>query len=292
MSNPINKSYDLEEMLKFHFQKPEPSPEFVRALEMQLKGEEPNAATGNFGKIFEKGGIRRAFAPVALALVLAITVALVGPQDVLAQVQAWIGYVPGVGFVDINTARTLGEPLMQSREDITLTIKQVLANADDTFVVISMDHFPTYEEIQARLGPLTEENRYEWIARSQALWETPARLILDDGSVLESWNFSGSYWDGYYSFPVLPEGVLAARLEIDRIPGIPIGMAPGNWRYSLELQYASDPQELDLPEARLVGVSSDSLHGVSLRVLDVVYAPTEISVQVQLDAIPDGWQPT
>ena len=40
MSKQTNKSYDLEEALKVHFQSPEPSLEFVRSLEMQLKGVE------------------------------------------------------------------------------------------------------------------------------------------------------------------------------------------------------------------------------------------------------------
>jgi hypothetical protein len=272
MSKQTNKSYDLEEALKVHFQSPEPSPEFVRSLEMQLKGVEQVKEAGFITRIFGTRRIRRALAPIALALAMTI--------------------VPGVGFVDVNTARILGEPLQQTKDDVTLTVKQVLANADDTFVVISMDIFPTYEEIQATLGPLTEENRFEWIDRSMALWDTQARLILDDGSVLESWNFSGSYWDGYFSFPALPEGTLTLELEIDRIPGIPVGMAPGNWRFAVELLYAADPQELDLPETTAVEVTSEILHGVSLQVLDVVYAPSEISIRVQFEDIPVGWQST
>lgn len=292
MSKQTNKSKNLEETLRVHYQSPSPSPDFVRSLEIRLKGVEDIEETSFFGRIVKNRRSRRAMAPVALALIMVIVVAIIGPQEVLAQVQGWIGYVPGVGFVDVDTARILNEPLTQVQDDVTLTVKQVLANGGETFVVISMDNFPAYEDIEARLGPLTEQNRFEWIARSQALWNAPARLILDDGSVLESWNFSGSYWDGYFSFPVLPEDKLALTLEIDRIPGIPADLAPGNWTFTFELMYARDPQELDLPEATPVGVSSEILHGVSLRVLDVVYAPSEISIRSQLTNTPAGWKPT
>ena len=297
MSKSNNKTRDIEMVLETYYQLPDPSPNFLNALEVQLKeasqgrrGTAPKTAPESlFDRIFGKRWPRRAFVPAMIALTLVFAVVLIGPQQVLAQVQSWLGYVPGYGFVDLDSARALGQPVSQTKDGVTVTVKQVLSNQDGTFVVLSADGLPPEEEILLDLRPAAGENHEEWLARNNELWETDARLIMPDGSVLDQQYFQGAPWDGFFTYATLPKDVLEVTLEFSHIPGIAAGKAPEGWRFELALEYTNAPQTLALPEARWVDQVSESIHGIALRILDVVYAGTEVSVRVQLENLPEGW---
>ncbi|HSM57399.1 MAG TPA: hypothetical protein VK879_14710 [Candidatus Sulfomarinibacteraceae bacterium] len=51
-----------------------------------------------------------AVAPLLVAALLLASVLLIGPQRAWAGLQAWLGYVPGVGFVDLEESRLLAQP--------------------------------------------------------------------------------------------------------------------------------------------------------------------------------------
>jgi hypothetical protein len=95
MSKRNEGTRDIEKVLEAFYQTPDPSSNFLNALEMQLKetsqgrqGAVPEATPENLlDRILGKRRPRWAFAPAIIALMLVVAVVLIGPQQVLAQVQ-------------------------------------------------------------------------------------------------------------------------------------------------------------------------------------------------------------
>jgi hypothetical protein len=238
--------------------------------------------------------------------VLVIFVAVVGPQKVLAQMQALIGYVPGVGFVDVNDTRVLLAPVSQTQGDVTVTVKQVMAGPEETYLVFGVDGLGAPEELLAGFWPPDpDEDIQAWQERYNTLWQTDGRLNLQDGTEVSNLNIQGAPWDGFYTFPTLPPDVLSVKFEVTRLPGVPADKAPQGWSFDLELDYAANPPatpeagESDyatspynvlLPEAVPVDISSEAFAGITVRVVEVVYAETETSIRLNVEGIPLDWR--
>ena len=74
---------------------------------------------------------------------LLVSTLLIGPQRVVAAMRSLIGYLPGVGIVDQNEPiRVLAEPVSLTRDGVTVTVKQVVADSVRTFVAYQIDGIP------------------------------------------------------------------------------------------------------------------------------------------------------
>ncbi len=82
-----------------------------------------------------------------LLLALAVAFLAVGPQRVWADLQRLLGYVPGVGFVNLEETRVLTAPVTVTRDGVTLRVEEVLAAPDGTTVVISSEGLPPEDEV-------------------------------------------------------------------------------------------------------------------------------------------------
>jgi hypothetical protein len=139
------------------------------------------------------------------------------------------------------------------------------------------------------MQPLPEEDLQTRVARIQGLYETDARLILPDGTVISDLSYGGGYWDGFFVFEELPANVLEATFEIGRLAGVPNGWLPEGWSFDLSFEYVDKPVNLVFPEPKIVDAVSAMGHGMRARVRDVVYAETEISIRVDFDGLYDDW---
>lgn len=171
------------------------------------------------------------FAPVLLVVVLVMSI---GPQKVLAQVQSWLGFVPGIGIVDTSSPfRVLAEPVTQTKDEVTITINEAFVSTDKVMI-----NFNT-----ANLSDATRPAKYTDPECNQQ-----AYLLLPDGSRLEG---------ATAGFQPLPDGTRAEELGFrDGLPanineaslvmpcllGTAPGKAPENWLFVLTFKPA--PEEL------------------------------------------------
>ena len=307
MSNQkFNKQKDIERSLEEIYQSPQPSNEFMNNLENRLMQTHKEIQPKRANYFQKRPAFRWATVPAVILAVLIIFVAVVGPQKVLAEMQALIGYVPGVGFVDVNDTRVLIAPVSQTQDDVTVTVKQVMVGPEETYLVLGVEGLGTPEEFLAGYWPPDpDEDIQAWQERYLALWQTDGRLILPDGTEVSNLNIQGAPWDGFYTFPSLPPDVLSAKFEVTRLPGVPADKAPLGWSFELKLDfvanppampeagesdYASNPYNVLLPEAVPVDISSEAFAGITVSVVEVVYAETETAIRLDVEGIPLDWQ--
>ena len=268
-------------------QAPEPEPAFIRDLERQLLerqavllGSVLSERTGSqrlrakFSAFFAGRGWQ--YALVVLVAALTIALLAIGPQRVLAQVQRWLGYVPGIGFVNLDQARVLVEPVSISHDGVTLKVEQALAEPDETLIVFSSKGLPP-ENIGGN------PSRFDNLPKPF--------LTLPDGSVLKAVRQELSYGGGKIEFPALPEGVFRVTFEIDRLPLLPSGAFPEGWQASLLLRPASGELADDLfPQPYSPKDNRTTVNGVTAHIQQVAQTANETALQVQFDWENPDWK--
>jgi hypothetical protein len=164
-------------------------------------------------------GLRPAWI-VALAILSLMIIAtlVIGPQRVYAAVRQLLGYIPGVGIVEQSSGiRVLAEPVSVEKDGITVTVKQVVADATRTFVAYSVVGIPPW----AKLGfPICTD---------------PPSLKLADGRILRFLSGGGSEigpdkplsFATNYTFPPLPADVReVVFLSPCQMPAIHLNLIP------------------------------------------------------------------
>ncbi|MEA4811716.1 MAG: hypothetical protein VB108_03985 [Anaerolineaceae bacterium] len=146
----------------------------------------------------------------ALTLLLCAVFLAVGPRRVLAQIQTWLGYVPGRGYIELNTPlRVLAQPVKVTREDVTVEVLSALLTEKETFVDYTVFGVP------AEALPKQESSRG---------CDAPPFLLLPDGQKLIRRNSS---------YPAIPNNFSSAILNIPCIANTLPGKAPENWQLPL-----------------------------------------------------------
>ena len=136
--------------------------------------------------------MRWASAALALLLILAVTVAALGPQRVWAEVQRLLGYVPGVGFVDLAETRVLVAPVETTRDGITVRVEQVIAEQDKTRVVVRSEGLPPEDALLPAGAAVPDTASDAFVLR------------LPDGRTLTTTEYSLRWGAGTFTFPALP----------------------------------------------------------------------------------------
>ncbi len=267
---------------------PAPDAKFLARLEQQLQMQQaellrpvrPEGAglRTAWGKVARLVAVRRWRTALALAVILlAIGLLIVGPQRVLAQVQQWLHYVPGVGFIDLAETQVLPSPVEVTREGVTLRVDQVIAGRDRTRVVFSLPGFSEQSLTAAQ--------------KSASPGDFSASLGLPDGNRLEPERWQAAFGSGRLEFPPLPVGVNRVILVVPRLPLMMAGAMPENWEIPLTLIPAEGEAGASLfPEPYRLEKASDSHHGVTLRVLDVAQTADATALHYQLEWTDPGWQ--
>lgn len=220
---------------------------------------------------------RRALTAAATLLaVIALALALVNPRRAWADFQRWVGYVPGVGFVHLGESRVLTAPVAVTRGDVTLYVKQVLAQPERTVVIVSSDGLPPEDEV----GPRD--------AKKESIVE-PA-LALPDGQILTPETFKLHWGSGTLEFPPLPYDVHRITLVLPRLPLVPEGVAPEDWRVPLNLRSdTGDEVAAHFPQPYAPVGAEDTHRGVTLRLLGVAHSPEETALHLQVQWSNPEW---
>jgi hypothetical protein len=215
----------------------------------------------------------------ALGLLLTVTVALagVGPQPVWADLQRLLGYVPGVGFVNLEETRVLMAPGEVTRNGVILRIEQVLARPDSTVIVIHSEGLPPEDQLWPHGA--REDSDYQ------------PRLRLSDGRTLVSESWTLCLGAGTLEFPPLPDDVYHVTLELPRLPLVPAGAAPEAWKVPLNLRPATGALVEELfPQPYVPTDAYDTHAGITLHVLEVAHSPQETALRFQVQWRDSDWE--
>ncbi len=265
-----------------HYATGGPAPEFVERLERQLR--EQAAANGSpvrlgqAPRFWERWratprSLRWAAGMAALLVVLALAVGALGPQRVWAQVQRLLGYVPGIGFVNLADARVLVAPVQVERDGVTLRVEQVIADAGRTRVVLSSRGLPAQD------------------SSARGVVDFTARLRLPDGSRLNAGDYALRWGAAAIAFPPLPADVYTATLELDRLPLLPPGAAPEDWAVALALRPATGPLVSQLfAEPYQPAGASDTQAGITLSIVQVAHSPQATALTLRGAWTDPTWQ--
>jgi len=176
------------------------------------------------GRVESRNFLQTVRARPALALVL-VLLALALLSSVAYAIGKVTGYIPGVGIVDQSVpVRVLAQPVVIKREGVTVTVAQLVTNAEYTFVAYAFDAL-----ILSRNG-------------SPMCSATPV-LQLPYGSKLGLLSGGGGGWGGEVGVPIrfettayyppIPAGVDHVTFALDCV--LPEGTGPENWQIPLTL---------------------------------------------------------
>ncbi len=283
----LEHSPRIEEAMGALYSSVTPDTAFVAALERQLLAletavEGPAVARGlrvrRFWARLVQPLSRYRWATVALPLLLAlaVTVGAFGPQRVWAELQRLLGYVPGIGFVNLEDTRLLISPVEVTQGGVALRVEQVVARPDRTEVVIRSEGLPRVHQLPPHGA---EEADFQ------------ARLRLPDGRTLASETWALRWGAATLEFPPLPDDVYRVTLELPRLPLVPAGAAPEEWAVPLSLRPATGElvaELFPLPYAPLD--ASDTHADITLRVLEVAHSPEETVLRLQVQWPDPAWQ--
>lgn len=280
----LEHSPRLEGTLEALFVAATPDAAFVAGLERQLVARAGPHPAGEsplrrfWARWAQPFGQRRwAMIATGLLLIAAVALAAVGPQRVLAEIQRLLGYVPGVGFVDLESTRLLAAPVEVTRNGVTLRVEQVLAGPDRTVVVVRSEGLPSRDQLWPK-GPM-EPGDFR------------PQLRLPDGRTLTTQEWALCLGAGTLEFPSLPDDVYRVTLELPRLPLVPPDAAPEDWTVSLALRPATGELAAELfPQPYAPVDASDTHHGITLRVLEVAHSPEETVLHLQVAWLDPDWE--
>ena len=158
---------------------------------------------------------------LAMLIALLILLALSGVVYALGRS---LGYIPGLGLVDQNAPmRVLAEPVSQTRDGVTITIKEAVISSDMTTIVFTVENIPF-----DRLSPPQDAQCRQF-----------AELRLPDGTLLQvgvgtqgGHNELGTY-EGRFKYAPVPANVNCATLLIPCVQDAAPGVLPENWELPL-----------------------------------------------------------
>lgn len=273
----------VERALLRHYATGDPAPAFIERLERQLNAQAVAAAGSQtrreqaprFWQHWRATpcSLRWATGLAVLLVALTLAVGAFGPQRVWAQVQRLLGYVPGIGFVNLADARVLVAPVQVERDGVTLRVEQVIADAGRTRVALSSRGLPAQD------------------ASARGAVDFTARLRLPDGSSLNAGDYALRWGAAAIAFPPLPAGVYTATLELDRLPLLPPGAAPEDWAVALALRPATGPLVSQLfAEPYQPAGASDTQAGITLSVVRVAHSPQATALTLRGAWTDPAWQ--
>jgi len=262
----MNNFNEFEKEIQETYQLPQPSPTFIRRVEMEIKTHR-QLDEKQSGFFFHKSR-GWAYATITIFLLLTTLLFAIGPSKVLAQIQAALGFVDNLGVVESDASfYSLVEPISDTKEGITIEIESAVFSKDKTVIQFRIDEIP-------------DEMRTESFGQPEC--RTPAYLIFPDGNkVLSSSHSSmreskGTFIDTLHFYDLGLKDFRDAILVFPCLDGTAVNKGPQNWEFALALEpapYDVVVYPLDLAEP------SD--------VEQTEIFPTEIPTQANLETEPN-----
>lgn len=165
-----------------------------------------------------------------IAILLIVMVATPGAAQAM---QRLFGYIPGSGLVEESLPlRILKEPVQSSRGDTRITVKDGVADAEQTILQYQVENIPAALPSQA--------------GSEQELCHKIPWLQLADGSLLQGRVDSGNSWVSGYSrrviFPALPASTASVMLVLPCFEQTSI--FPGEQNWEIQLEFVDAPPQL------------------------------------------------
>lgn len=271
----------VETLIETLYTAPEPSPRFVTALEAELlqreqnrppKIDQVNKPIRWWQRLWDSNG---RFTPrrliFALLLIGILTAGLLTAPTALATVQRWLGYIPGIGFVDTAAARRLVEPVSQTQAGLTVTITDLIATEDETHLLVVVTELP---ENDRQL--LDDPDQIE------------ATLQLEDGTRLTANEMHLNPERSRFVFDALPADAAALTFILSQLP---LANAPAtSWEFLLRLDNTeSSLADTLLMQYQLQGVQ-DTQQGITVQVNEVAHVAEQTAVSLSLSFDNDKYQ--
>ncbi len=269
--NEFKSTPQFEEDIRQSFGVPDIRPEFV----FQLRDEIAQKATAKSRKSFQLLKLRPAWA-IALAVlaVMILTTLVIGPQKVYAEFMRLFGYVPGVGFVNLDQVRVLQNGVAQQHDGRSLTALRGLIDAHGTDLWL---------EFSDEARPIDDA----WL-------ETSDGQHFD----LTGWSYSpdlaGTHGVAAHFAPLPPE-VNQVVLALPEGWRIPLTWVPGSQSSLVPVNIVTAPPSAtpEVSETTPAGQSATAQPALCSQVMDIQFClqaavRTENQLQVLLEATPGG----
>ena len=194
---------------------PEPPPEFLSNLAARI-------ANPFNPKSKPQARVRLALAAIAIIVFVLLSVAMIGPGKAWAQIQSWLGLLPGVGLIEPDTPiRVLKETVSQTRDGITVEVYKAALTPKQSYIYFNIFDLPSsaYSGDESEPGCIM-----------------PQYLETEDGHRFKA--FSDSEYE------LIPPEIDALTLVIPCLRNTQTGTAPEDWRLPLEFVPSEGPLEL------------------------------------------------
>ena len=179
---------------------------------------------------------------MAMLIALVVLLALSGAAYALGKA---FGYIPGLGIVDQSAPlRVLAEPVSQTRDGITITIKEAVISSDKTIITLTMENIPF-----DKLSPLTDATCPQW-PELRLSDRTPLKLDGGDSNVL------APNYEMRLIYPPMPADVHDAMILIPCIQRAAPGVLPENWE--LPLRFIPAPPDMTVLPVLEVATASEA----------------------------------
>ena len=143
-----------------------------------------------------------------------------------------LGYIPGLGLVSQDTPiRVLAAPVSQTRDGISITVKDAVLSSDKTVILFTVENIP--------LDKLSHREDIVACLLSAGLRLSDGTLVGSGAGGTQSW---GTGYEQRFIYAPVPANVNDATLIIPCIHDAPPGVLPENWE--LSLHFVPAPPEL------------------------------------------------
>jgi hypothetical protein len=229
---------DLQRALEQYYTSPVPRSEFASRLETQLRQNMERAR--NREVVPERISFMNLVQTRPLAAILIALLALLILSGVAYAVGKASGLIPGVGIVDQSgPLRILAEPIVVEKDGLTVTVSEVVADSDHTFVAYAVDGIIVPAEGRPICGAMPSLQ----LPNGSAL----SIVSVDDGGPQGGRVGSTLKLEQRITYSSLPAGVDAVRITFPCI--LPEGTGPENWQIPLKLSPA--PKNYATPAAEV-----------------------------------------
>ncbi len=215
----------LENKINDAVQSVEPSPEFTETLWKEIR------AASQIAHAPRRAPRWRWLPITAVIALLAVILLIVSPQQVWASLRGLFDFLPGIGLVqDDQTTLYLYEPVSLEQNGATLTIDQVVSDANQTVVSYRIDGLPNESHCSYNINHLLLPD---------------GKKLLPTGGGLSN---EGGIVQARIQFFALPEGVTQATLYTAVDPDDPelsACGAPKEWKVDFTLS-TTKPADMEL----------------------------------------------
>lgn len=176
-----------------------------------------------------------------LAILVAI-LALLFLTGVAYAIGRLTGFIPGIGFVETSALRVLAEPVLVTREGITVSIEQVVVDSERTVIVYKTEGL-TVEAANSKGeggGPFGSEHLLR-LPNGTILKEEPDAGYVGTPEPLINQVQTEGGWPNYVwrlVYPSVPLDVNELMLVIPILQNMPADAAPENWEITFLLKPA------------------------------------------------------